>query len=573
MRKQYRLWQLVLLVCWCLATNLQAQDEVVLTPVTKTYAITNVNINQAPGKKIEMGTILIKDGVIKAVGKNITIPADAWVIKADSMQAYAGFIDGFSRTGVTKPKEEGRERLKDPGNPPPDKAGITPQSDVRTFINPADKAIDEWRNAGFTLAHVAPYGGMLPGQTALILLGGTGTDNMVLQNNAALYSELTPAERMYPNTIIGVMAKFRELYQQASLTKSYEAVYASNRNGLERPQPDRVLQAFYPVIDKKQAVAFKAEKVLDVQRVINLQKDLGFNLTLVDVKEGWDVINKIKNANAKVFLSLDLPEKKKEDKKEEKKEDKKDEKKENKPDKPKTATELEKEALDKRKEEFTNKYFGQASAFQKAGVAFAFSTNNAKAKDLPATLRNIIAAGLTEDQALAALTTTPAQLLGIGDRVGTLEVGKMANIVISDKSYFNEKAKVRYVFVDGVLYKQEVKESKEEKKTEGSGKKADASGRWSYTADTPQGANTGIISIKNDGGKMTGTLTSSMANRDYELQDISIDGNKLSFYYNADFGGNALKVEFNVALDATIFEGTMTAGRFGSFPVKGNKEP
>jgi hypothetical protein len=331
MRKQYRLWQLMLLVCWCLATNLQAQDEVVLTPVTKTYAITNVNINQAPGKKIEMGTILIKDGVIKAVGKNITIPADAWVIKADSMQAYAGFIDGFSRTGVTKPKEEGRERLKDPGNPPPDKAGITPQSDVRTFINPADKAIDEWRNAGFTLAHVAPYGGMLPGQTALILLGGTGTDNMVLQNNAALYSELTPAERMYPNTIIGVMAKFRELYQQASLTKSYEAVYASNRNGLERPQPDRVLQAFYPVIDKKQAVAFKAEKVLDVQRVINLQKDLGFNLTLVDVKEGWDVINKIKNANAKVFLSLDLPEKKKEDKKEEKKEDKKDEKKEKKP--------------------------------------------------------------------------------------------------------------------------------------------------------------------------------------------------------------------------------------------------
>jgi hypothetical protein len=401
-------------------------------------------------------------------------------------------------------------------------------------------------------------------------LGGSGTDNMVLQSNAALYSELTPAERMYPNTIIGVMAKFRELYQQASITKNYEAMYASNRNGLERPQPDRVLQAFYPVIDKKQAVAFKAEKVLDIQRVVNLQKDLGFNLTLTDVKEGWDVINKIKAANAKVFLSLDLPEKKKEEKKDEKKEDKKEEKKESKSDKPKTATELEKEALDKRKEEFTNKYFGQASAFQKAGVAFAFSTNNAKAKDIPATLRNIIAAGLTEDQALAALTTTPAQLLGISDRVGTLEAGKMANIVISDKSYFNEKAKVRYVFVDGVLYKQEVKE---EKKTENTGKKADASGRWSYTADTPQGANTGIITIKNDGGKITGTLTSSMANRDYELQDIAQDGNKLSFFYNSDFGGNSLKVEFNVALDATSFEGNMTAGRFGSFPVKGNKEP
>jgi hypothetical protein len=440
--------------CWPAA--LLAQDE--LAPVTRTYAITNVNIIQAPGRKIDMGTVVMKDGLILSVGKNVSIPPDAIVIKADSMYVYAGFIDGLSRAGVVKPKEEERgQRPKDPGNPKPEEAGITPQNEVRPSLSPSEKSIEELRNIGFTTAHVVPYGGMMPGNGSIILLGGKSADEMVLVNKSSFYSELTPSRGVYPGTVMGVMAKYRELYRQASLSRAYENSYASNRNGIARPATDRVLEALYPVVDKRQSVLFKAERVVDAQRVLTLQTDLGFSLMLAELKEGWDIMNKIKAANAKVFLSLDIPEdkdKKEEPKKDDKKKDdsKKEEPKKEEPKKDeelKTATKEEKEALEKRKAEFMAKYVGQAATFQKAGMKFGFSTLSAKPANIQSNLRRMIAAGLPEDAALASLTTTPAELLGLSDRLGSVDNGKIANLVISDKPYFNEKAKVRYVFVEG----------------------------------------------------------------------------------------------------------------------------
>lgn len=552
---------LVVLLALALPALTFAQDDKPLAPVSRTYAITNVNIIQGPGRKIDMGTVLVKDGIIKAVGKTVAVPPEAIIIKADSMYVYAGFIDGLSRTGVTKPKEENnRERPKDPGNPTNERAGITPQQDVRNGLNVAEKSIEELRSIGFTTAHVVPYGGMLPGNGSIILLGGSSADDMVITSRSSFYAELTSAERVYPSTVIGVMAKFRELYRQASLSKNYESMYAANRAGLERPSTDRVLEAFYPVIDKRQPVLFKSEKILDIQRVLTLQNDFGFSLMLGDVKEGWDVINKIKTANAKPFLSLDLPEEKKEEKAEEKKDDKK----------AKSVVELEREALEKRKNDFAGKYAAQAASFQKAGIAFGFSTLSAKTKDIPANLRRMIAAGLTEDQALAALTTTPAQLLGLSDRMGTIDNGKMANLVISDKPYFNEKAKVRYVFVDGVAYKQEVKEEKKAEK--GSGK-AEVQGNWSYSTETPQGTNTGKIKLKNGGGAFTGSITSNMSDKETEIKNIEVDGNKLSFTFDFQMGSNSMTIEVNLTLDGSSFEGSMSVGSYGSFPMKGTKDP
>jgi imidazolonepropionase-like amidohydrolase len=559
MNRLYRIprqW-LALVLCWTTLAAF-AQEEVKLAPVTRTYAITHVNIIQGPGRKVDMGTVIIRNGIIQNVGKNLSIPADAIVIKADSMYVYAGFIDGYSRAGVTKPKQEtNRERPKDPGNPDPEQAGITPQNDVRTSLNPADKSVEDLRALGFTTAQVVPYGGMLPGTGSIIQLGGETANEMVLLANSAFYSELTGAQRMYPNTVIGVMSKYRELYRQAAQAKAYESMYASNRAGLERPTNDKILEAFYPVIDKRVPVLFKADRYLDANRVLLLQKDLGFNVVLGDVKDCWDMISKIKSANAKVFLSLDLPDAIKE----EKKDDKKDQ------------STAEKEALEKRKAESIAQYVAQASAFQKAGVSFGFSTASAKTKDIPANLRRMIAAGLTEDQALAALTTAPAQLLGIADRVGTVDNGKIANLVISDKPYFNEKAKVRYVFVDGVLYKYEVKEEKKGDAKNGNGKKADPNGKWSYTTETPQGNSSGVVVIKNEGGAYTGTITNSMSDRETELKSIMVDGNVLSFSFGFDAGGGSMTIDVNLTIDGTDFEGTMSVGQYGSFPMKGSKDP
>jgi len=446
------------------------EEKPPVAPVGRTYAITNATIVQSPGRKIEKGIVVMKDGLITAVGASVLIPPEAIVIKADSMFVYAGFIDGLSRTGVTKPKEEKeKEKVKDPGNPTAERAGITPQNDVRNWLNPNDKSVEELRNLGFTVSQVVPYGNFLPGSAAIVLLGGKSPDDMVLVNNAALYSELSGAQNVYPNTVMAVMAKWRELYKNASLTKSYQSVYAANRNSLPRPENDRILEAFYPVIDKRIPVLFKSEKVLEIQRVFALKNDLNFQLLIADVKEGWPIIPKIRSSGAKIFLSLDLPDEikkveKKEDKKGDKKEVKKDSVKTEKPEKekPKTSFDLEKETLERRKKETIALYTSQPSEFAKAGVTYGFSSMSVKTKDIQTNLRRMIKAGLSEDAALAGLTTNPAQLLGLSDRMGTIDNGKMANLVISYKPYFDEKSKVRYVFIDGTLYKIETKESKKD---------------------------------------------------------------------------------------------------------------
>src|SRR5258706_2460088 len=376
-------------LCLVLPKILFAQDEKPVAPVGRTYALTNATIVQAPGRKIEKGTVVMKDGLITAVGVGVSVPPEAIVIKGDSLYVYAGFIDGLSHAGVTKPKEEKQDRPKDPGNPPAERAGITPQVDVRNLLNPNDKSIEELRNLGFTVSQVVPYGNFLPGAAAIVLLGGKSADDMVLVNNAALYSELTGTQGVYPNTVMAVMAKWRELYKNAALTKSYQLMYATNRSAISRPGSDRILEAFYPVIDQKIPVLFKSEKVMETQRVFLLKNDLSFRLIIADVKEGWPIINKIKSSGANVFLSLDLPDeiKKKDDKKgtkkdstkvdQPKKEVKKDSvRTEPKKEKPKTQFDLEKDALEKRKKEAIALYTSQPSEFSKAGVVFGFYARN-----------------------------------------------------------------------------------------------------------------------------------------------------------------------------------------------------
>ncbi len=548
-----------------------AQDDKELKPVTRTYAITNATIVQSPGRKVENGTVVVKDGLIISVGKGVAIPPEAIIIRADSMFVYAGFIDGLTRAGVNKPKEESKEKIKDPGNPPPDRAGISPQNDVRNFLNPADKSLEELRNLGFTVAQVVPHGNLLPGQGSIVLLGGKSADQMVVVSNSSLYSELSGANGIYPNTTMAVMAKWRELYKQASQAKAYQSLYPSNRVGLERPGSDRILEAFYPIIDQRMPVLFKSEKILETQRVFSLKNDLGFSLMIADVKEGWPIIPKIKASGAKVFLSLDLPEEvKKDDKKTDKKvEGKADSIKKQEPPKVKTADELEKEALEKRKTEAIASYTSQASIFSKAGVQFGFSSMSAKSKDIPSNLRRMISAGLTEDAALAALTTTPAQLLGLSDRMGTIDNGKMANLVISDKTYFSEKAKVRYVFVDGVMYKMDVKESKKSDPNS----KVEIEGTWSTVTQSPQGNTEGKVVFKKDGSNYKGTVSGGRLPSPVDMTDVSLDGDKLTYTYTISFGGNSMKVEVSVTVDNDSFKGNASVGQFGSFPVEGTKNP
>lgn len=557
------LWRLLVIFFVGIApANLLAQDEEI-APVTGTYAITNVNITQAPGRKIEMGTVLVKDGLIISVGKSVTIPPEAKIIKADSMYLYAGFIDGLSHVGVEKPKEKEDEDVDDPSNPPNDIAGIQPDRDVRSLLNPTDKSVDDWRKLGFTAAHVVPEGKMLPGSGSIVLLAGETPDDMVYKSGTSLFSQLRGASGIYPNTVIGVMAKYRDLYRNASYAKSYKQRYEQDGAGMDRPVSDRVLEAFYPVIDKRIPVAFKAESVLDIQRVLTLKNELGFNLMLGEVKQGWDVIDKIKGANASVFLSLELPELKEEKESDSSETEESDAKKEL------TAAEQEQKRLEERKKQMIMNHYNQPALLTARGVTFGFSTLEAKSKDIKSNLSKMVENGLSEDAAIAALTTSPAQLLGLSKTMGTVDAGKIANLVISDKPYFDQKSNVKMVFVDGQLFEYDEKPNK--KKSDG--EDIDPRGKWSYSTETPQGATTGTLTITGDEGNYSGEMTNSQTSEATNITDIEISGNSLTYSFNIDAGGNTLSISVSVTIDGDTFEGTMTIGSYGSFPVEGEKIP
>lgn len=555
-------WRLVIILfIGAFPTWLYGQDEKI-APVTGTYAITNVNIMQAPGRKIELGTVVVKDGMITAVGKTVAIPADAKIIKADSMYLYAGFIDGLSHVGVEKPKEKEDEDVDDPSNPPNDIAGIQPDRDVRSLLNPADKSVDDWRKLGFTAAHVVPEGRMLPGTGAIILLAGTTSDEMVYKSNTSLYSQLRGAPGIYPNTVIGVMAKYRDLYRNASYAKSYKQRYEQDGAGMDRPVSDRVLEAFYPVIDKRIPVAFKAESVLDIQRVLTLKNELGFNLMLGEVKQGWDVIDKIKGANSSVFLSLNLPELKEEEEADSTATEGAEEKE-------LTAAEQEQQRLEERKQQMILKYYNQPALFTARGVTFGFSTLEAKSKDIKSNLSKMVENGLSEDAAIAALTTSPAQLLGLSKTMGTVDAGKIANLVISDKPYFDQKSNVKMVFVDGQLFEYDEKP----KKKNSDGEAIDPRGTWSYSTETPQGAGTGKLNITGDDGNYKGEMTDSRTGETTEISEIEVDGNKILYSFEVKVGEDMLPISISLTVDGDSFEGTMTAGPYGSFPIEGQRTP
>ena len=529
-------------------------------------SIKNVTIVQAPGQVIENGTIVIKDGLIHAVGKNVKVPAYAEVLKADSMYVYAGFIDALSHIGVPAPKADNNANQRgrrprapqgvNPGNPPNALAGITPELEVATKLSEKDKEIANYRKLGFTTVHVVPRGRMLPGQGALVNLAGDNAQDMIMKEGVSFFSQLSTARGVFPSTIMGVMTKYRELYKQAEQLKAHHKAYASNSVGMARPESDPTLESFFPVIDGNLPVFFMAPNVRDLHRVMTLKKDLGFNVVLAGVKQGWHMADQMKANNIPVLLSMDMPKeikaKKADDKKKAEKKD------------------AEKEALEKRKMESYNQHVGQAAAMAKAGISFGLTTMGTKSGNVRKNLQRMIKAGLTEDQALAALTTTPASMFGVDKVLGTVETGKIANLTVSDKPYFAEKSNVRFVIADGHVFRYDA--PKKKPAAAKGAKKAAVGGSWSMNIEAPGNETSATLVLEDNAGEISGTMKTAQS-AESTINDAELNGSTLFFTNAIEMQGQSITLEFELTFDGDSFEGKVSVGSFGSFDVNGSKNP
>lgn len=570
-------------------TQISAQNSNVPKEVTATYLLTNAHIISRPGQTT-FGSVLLRDGLIEQVGASIIAPYDAQIIDMDSMYIYAGFIDALSQVGLKKKEKEERPNVKDPGNPPNAVAGITPEHSVYDDYSSKESSVKKLRDQGYGIAHIVPQGRMLPGMGAIFSLGKGESAQLVIKKEASMFSQLKSANRVAPGTTIGVMAKYRDIYRNAAVTSEYSNKYNMNPVGMRRAQSEPAIEAFIPVVNKQLPVYFLAKNALDVSRVIALQKELGFNLVLADVEQGWPMAGKITAGRYPILLSMNLPKAIKEEKKEEKDESKMTEeekekavitkaKKEKKKKKEEAKLSLlekantkEEMARKERKKKSIKDYEGQAAMMEKKGIKFAFTGISTKPGDIRKNLKRMMDAGLSESAALAALTTNAADQLGISKIAGTIEKGKLANLVITDKPYFEEKSAIRYVFVDGQMNEMKKKDEKKGDIEKGGG--AALAGEWKYSIEIPGQTQSGVIKITADGDELTIEISSTDSPEDFEeATSVSLDDSNLTFDLSIDYDGFQMELSYDIEIAENTMKGMVKAGQFGSFPLEGSRDP
>jgi hypothetical protein len=320
-------------------------------------------------------------------------------------------------------------------------------------------------------------------------------------------------------------------------------------------------------------VYFRAPKIKDIYRAIDLKKELGMRMVIADAQQACPLKEYFRHPDLQLVLSHDLPEDKSEKKNPESKKDT-------------TAVtdttaqiskdsvyiDPEKAAFEKRRAESLKEYLEQAGSLAKAGIPFSFSTMSGKAGDFSKTMQTLLKSGLTQDQALHALTVAPSKLLDIDQYCGTIEAGKMANLIVATKPLFEEGSMVRYMLVEGTLFDIEAKEKKKSEGGAGPTTAGMLAGTWSYVIDIPDQKREGTLTFIVQSGEVTGKIMlQEYSGGAITLRSIVVDKNSVSFTFPYTVEGQDIEIEYDINISGESFDGSVTAGPFGSFPVTGNR--
>jgi imidazolonepropionase-like amidohydrolase len=404
----------------------------------RVHAIVGARIVTAPGQVIERGTIVIRDGVITAVGANVAAPTDARMWLADSLTIYPGLIDAYSLPPEPEPQGRagGMGRGRRPVPPTPESRGaahllptVHPETRAVGLLPIPDDRKETLRRSGFTLVQYAPRDGILRGASAVVSLGDGTTNDVVVKADAAQVIALEPAREGYPGSLMGAVAVIRQSFMDAKWYREVEGLYAKSPQGKERPDENVSWEALQPLISGRQPALFVADDMLEVLRATAVAKEGAVTATVVGGGDEYKRVEDIAATGVSLIVPVNYPEA---------------------PDVSDAATALEASTEELR---FWHDAPANAGILAKRGVPFALTAQGLKdPKQFRARVATAIERGLKPADALAAVTTTPAKMLGLSDRVGTIAAGKIANLTVTRGELFSEQGKVVEVWVDGARY-------------------------------------------------------------------------------------------------------------------------
>ncbi len=417
------------------------------------YAIKGGTVVTVTGATIQKGTVIIRNGLIEAVGADIPIPGDARVIDATGMTVYPGLIDAYTNIGLGAPAPTPAQGGRGGGQPAPPvpaipalaitttttgaqptprPSGQSPELMASDQIKVTAETFDQQRSAGITTALVAPREGIYQGQSALINLGAAEPEKLIIKNPVTLNVSFGSGRGFgggggYPGSLMGVFAFLRQSMLDAQHYKSAWEHYNRNKRGTQRPESDKSLAALQPVIAGAMPIAFAANSEREIRRAIGFGEEFGLKFMIAGGLQSYQIADLLKQKNVTVLLSLNYPQR------------------------PANLEDPESESLRVLRDRADAPK--SAAALSKAGVRFAFQSGYLnRPSDYIANAAKAVEAGLSKDEAIKAMTIYPAEIFGVAEQLGSIEKGKIANIVVTSGDLFDRRSQVKHVFVDGKPY-------------------------------------------------------------------------------------------------------------------------
>jgi imidazolonepropionase-like amidohydrolase len=528
------------------------------------FAIKDAQIITGSGKTIAKGTVVFRKGLITDVGESVRIPADARVIDGAGMTVYPGLIDGYTSLGLAAPAQAqgqgggggGRQAAVAAAatQPPPPEARLgDPSVAAADQVRPGT-SFEDPRSVGVTSALSSPRQGIFAGQSALINLAGDEPSKLVLRAPVALTVQFSGGGGFgggYPGSLMGTVAYIRQSFLDAIRYRDEVDRYNRIKRGVSRPDHDKRLAALQPALKGDMPVLFVANSDGDIRRALMIADDFKLKPMIAGALYAYRVADLLKAKGVPVILSLDFPRRSN--------------------DLPEDEDETLR-VLRQRAE--TPK---GAAKLAQAGVKFAFSSGTLRPQDFIANVQKAVENGLSKDVALRALTINAAEIFGAADQLGTIEVGKIANLVVTSGDLLARDAKVRHVFIDGDQIELKKPDATPTRGGMGGGRPGgptggpavDPSGSWSLIIQSPQGDINGQLTLNKDGDQIGGTLGTPMGN--IAIKSGRLTGNQIRLTATVELAGQTIDSIITGTIEGDSIRGSMSMGAMGTFDFTGTR--
>lgn len=539
-----------------------------------TWALTNARIETVTRGVIERGTVVIRDGLIEAVGADVRPPADARIVDVAGRRIYPGLIDLTSTLGLASPPSAGGGAAGQGGataaqssNATVRNVGLEPGRVIANELRPGASDIRSARDAGITTVLVAPSRGAFRGLSALVPLRDESAEQYVVKSPVALHMGFQGAQGSggggrYPATLLGVIAYQRQAFHDARHHAALQERYRAGTRGAVRPSYDVDLDALVPVVRGAVPAFFAADRENEIRRAVRIGDEFDLKLTIVGATEGFRAIDALKRADG-VIVSLDFP----------------------------RSSEVtgwsyratQRHALDDSAatdSAVRRTLEGNAAALHSAGVRFALSSGGLRPGEFLANVRKAIAAGLPRDIALQAVTLRAAEIAGVGAQLGSIEAGKIANLVVAEGDILGDSAKVRMVFVDGIRHEVVPPAASERRRggvggrggeREEAGEMARVAGTWDITVTSSQGENRASMTVTQTGATLEGTMATEMGT--VQVTDGRVTGERVSFSITLPISGQTTTIAFRGTVTGNRMTGTADLGQMGTATFTGERRP